>query len=221
MQRRCLIVFLIWLFSPSAELWADDWQLIETTCKGHGGAWQKRIAACLALIQDGRISRPYFSNVYDEVAFAYSEHDDYDQAINYTRKEIAVASEYLKEQLASRTASSLERESLAKVMSRRYWHLGQFYALARLKNTARNSDKARRYAKNELQSYNSAISFNLENHLAFMDRAKIENQFCDVTAAAADEARAMRIAQSIGDERAIRDYKFSVLPACEPTWREK
>jgi hypothetical protein len=221
MRRWYLILFSIWVFTPIAELRADDWQVIQTACEDHGRASLAKIAGCLALIQDGKISRPYFSNVYETVAFAYSEHDDYSQAIYYNRKGIAVASDYMKERLALRTLSPLERGGLSKAMSRRYWHLGKFYALVRLKNTEQNSDEARRYAKDELQSYSSAISFNVENHLAFMDKAKIESQFCDVTAAAADEATAMRIAQRVEDERAIRDYKFSILPACEPTWRGK
>ena len=220
-SKYCIGAVALGLLVPAVGAQVDDAARIQAVCWDHSRSQQANIGVCLSLVREGKVSRPYFSSVYREVAFAFYELGDVVQAIAFTRKEIEILLENMKSQLNSRNISPMAREALPKVVSYGYRRLGQYYALARLKDTRQDSAEARQYAKDELQSYNSAILFDASNHAAIMARAGIQSQFCEAAAAEMDKARAIKIAESTGDERSLREYRSAFLPMCEPTWRAK
>jgi hypothetical protein len=220
-SKYCVGAIALGLLLPAVGAQVDDATRIQAVCRDHSRGQQANIRACLSLVQEGKVSRPYFSSVYREVAFTFYELGDVVQAIAFTHKEIEILLENMKSQLGSRNLSPMAREALPKVVSYGYQRLGQYYALARLKDTRQGSAEARQYARDELQSYNSAVLFDASNHAAIMARAGIQSQFCEAAAAEMDKARATKIAESTGDERSFREYRSAFLPTCEPTWRAK
>src|SRR5258708_24742484 len=99
LQRYLRIVWLGCILSPATG-WDDDYEIIQAGCKDLPNS-KVKIEKCLSLVHGSKISKTYFPQVYDEVAFAFSKIDDYPQAIIYTRTEIEIATENMKAEIAS------------------------------------------------------------------------------------------------------------------------
>ncbi|MGY4325682.1 tetratricopeptide (TPR) repeat protein [Bradyrhizobium sp. LB7.2] len=212
------IALLLSIFAWPAA--ADDSKEFADRCQSIKPP-KAKIEGCLALMQGGKMSKAMFPAIYSEIAFAWYELDDFDRAAEYTRTQIKIASENMKEELASGKLSSFGREAWPKQMSWSYKRLGQYLAFGRLRETDGGSEKAFNYAKAELSSYNAAISYDRENHLAYMARAEVQSLLCNASQAAMDAEAALRIARARDDDRAYREYKFKVLPGCVAAWQSR
>lgn len=212
------IALLLSIFASTAA--ADEYKEFADRCQGIKVP-KVKIERCLALIQGGKLSRSMFPAIYSEVAFAWYELDDFDRAAEYTRTQIKIASEIMKSELDSGKLSSFGREAWPKQMSWSYKRLGQYLTFARLREVDGSSDKAFNYAKAELGSYNAAVSFDRENHAAYMARAEVQSLLCNASQAATDAEAALRIARARHDDRAYRDYKSKVLPGCVTAWQSR
>jgi hypothetical protein len=205
----------------ASNVWADDFKTVQDYCQNIKAAPKARIESCLALISSGKVSKAYAPQVYYTVAYAWSELHDFERSIEYTRKEIEVASENMKTEIASGKVSDFSREAWPKQMSFMYKMLGQYFALARLSGIDTKSDKALKYAKAELASYDAAIAYNHENDKAYIARAEVHSLLCEESQASADQQAAMRIARGRDDDAAYNQYRFEALPGCVTAWKPK
>jgi hypothetical protein len=93
------------IFFPASVL-ADDYKVFQAGCEALKSS-KVKMERCLALVNEEKVSKMYFPNVYYELAVEFFELHDYAQAIRYTRLEIEVASENLKRRFGDVRLSAL------------------------------------------------------------------------------------------------------------------
>ncbi|NOJ40887.1 hypothetical protein [Bradyrhizobium australiense] len=220
-MRGCRVIeiaLLLPVFASTAV--ADDYKVYVDRCQSIK-APKAKIERCLALMENGKLSKAIFPGIYSEIAFAWSELDDFDRAAEYTRAQIRITLENMKAEFSSGKLSAIGRQVWPRQMSHSYNRLGQYLSLARLKESDGSSEKALNYAKAELSSYNAAISYDRENHAAYSARAEVQSLLCNDFQATMDMEAALRIARARDDDRAYRENKSKVLPRCVPGWRSR
>jgi len=192
----------------------DEWERIDAQCTRITPP-AKKIERCVKLLADSRIPRNYLALINGQIAWAFSDLKQYSKSIEHKLIDISLAQDELRR---NHSTGDALRANL-NAISGRYEELGMFYALDRLSRLVERSDEAHKSAEQERLSYLSALKFNPRNYKAYMRLAEIESLLCDSLAASSHQDTALKLAVQADDDRAVREYKYAILPTCIPDWR--
>jgi tetratricopeptide (TPR) repeat protein len=223
--RCCLLMALgLVVGSPVEAAALDNRTIVDQRCRQVKPAAEK-IRRCLELIDSNVLEEVWKPAPYEEIAYAYFQIKDVDQAIEYAQRYLSSIRRYHQQRDHVANCKRLQGVMLqfcvkapAAAISYAQKIVGDYETLKALKSP---KDVAVAFARRAIENFTVAISLDPDSHQAYASRAWILRRFCEEDEAHADYAIAIAVALRRGSEQDAVKYRREMgsYMGCEEMYR--